>query len=133
MQHIKEIIERMRRMTVVRAPGTDETPMIKIANQLLKAAGFGIGTPVEVAYGPGIITVKIINHANHLQTPQRPVAHSAASVQADARKGVGYSRYGKSSPTDVTKAVPVPVLPLGYVFAGSGGNGNSQDPWPGRC
>ena len=47
-----------RRMTVVRAPGTYDKPMIRITNKLLVSAGFKMGTAVKVTYQRGIITIK---------------------------------------------------------------------------
>ena len=54
----------VRRMTVVRAPSTNGKPMIRIVNNLLAKAGFEIGTPVEVTYQRGIITIKKTHHEN---------------------------------------------------------------------
>ena len=50
-----------RQMTVVRAPSTNGKPMIRIVNNLLTKAGFEIGTPIEVTYGRGFITIKKLN------------------------------------------------------------------------
>lgn len=47
-----------RRMVVVRAPGTNDKPMIRISNNILASAGFAIGTSVEITYERGIITIK---------------------------------------------------------------------------
>jgi hypothetical protein len=47
-------------MVVVRAPGTNNKPMIRITNELLTNAGFSIGTKIEVTYEKGIITIKKI-------------------------------------------------------------------------
>lgn len=47
-----------RRMVVVRAPSTNNKPMIRISNNLLVHVGFTIGTPIEVIYERGIITIK---------------------------------------------------------------------------
>lgn len=127
MQSVKQIIEHMRRMTVVRAPGTDALPMIKIANRMLSAAGFGIGTAVGITYGRGIITIKTLDHEHQLQEPRSPVSLSAASREADAGESDGHARRGEPSPTDVTKAVPIPVQPLGYVFSGHYYHGKPQN------
>ena len=37
-------------MTVSRAPGTENTPMVKIANRTLDSMGFRIGSKVVVEY-----------------------------------------------------------------------------------
>ena len=47
----------LRRMVVTRAPGSDDKPMVKIANRLLETMGFEIGAPIEVAYREGVITI----------------------------------------------------------------------------
>ena len=39
-----------KNMTISRAPGTENTPMVKIANRTLDAMGFKIGSKVVVAY-----------------------------------------------------------------------------------
>jgi len=54
-----------RRMKVLRAPGTDNKPMIRISNNFLVNAGFSIGTKVEVSYCRGIIVITRINNKNH--------------------------------------------------------------------
>lgn len=47
-----------RKMTVVRSPGSYDCPMVRISNRLLTtAAGFHVGTPVEVSYQQGAITI----------------------------------------------------------------------------
>ncbi len=50
-----------RRMSVVRAPSTNDKAMIRIVNNLLPRAGFSIGTAIEVSYQSGIITIKKLN------------------------------------------------------------------------
>ncbi len=50
-----------RRMLVVRTPGTDNKPMIRIANRFLSDAGFTIGSTVEVLYRRGVIIIKKLN------------------------------------------------------------------------
>lgn len=47
-----------RRMVVVRAPGTDNKAMIRISNNMLASVGFTIGTPIEITYERGVITIK---------------------------------------------------------------------------
>lgn len=47
-----------RKMTVSRSPGSYDCPMVRISNRLLTtAAGFHVGTPVEVSYQQGAITI----------------------------------------------------------------------------
>ena len=46
-----------RKMTVVRAPGSHSLPMVRISNSLLTTSGFEVGTPIEVSYQPGAITI----------------------------------------------------------------------------
>ena len=53
-----------RKMSVVRAPGTYNTPMIRIINNILGTEGFIIGTPIEVSYLPERITIKKVNKSN---------------------------------------------------------------------
>ncbi|OGI15745.1 MAG: hypothetical protein A2878_02980 [Candidatus Moranbacteria bacterium RIFCSPHIGHO2_01_FULL_54_31] len=62
----------VRRMTVVRAPSTNGKPMIRLINNLLTKAGFEIGTPIEVTYQRGIITIKKLDehHEYNLQKPR---------------------------------------------------------------
>lgn len=53
-----------RKMTVVRTPGSYDCPMVRISNRLLTtAAGFHVGTPIEVSYQQGAITISKINKA----------------------------------------------------------------------
>lgn len=47
------------RITVVRCPGTDRTPMLKLANRQLLACGFSLGTRVSVEYERGRITISL--------------------------------------------------------------------------
>jgi len=60
-----------RRMTVVRAPCTNDKAMIRIVNNLLPRAGFSIGTAVEVNYQPGIITIKKVNKHHERNSIQK--------------------------------------------------------------
>jgi hypothetical protein len=50
----------IRHMVVVRTPGTNNKPMIRISNELLANAGFNIGTQIEITYERGNITIKKI-------------------------------------------------------------------------
>ena len=67
-------------MVISRAPGTDDTPMLKIANRLLESMGFKITSHVEVIYQEGKITInKIENqHDYQLQEPC-PIANSTVT------------------------------------------------------
>ena len=55
------MIPLIRRMSVVRTPGTEDKPMIRIANRFLSDAGFKIGSTVEVSYQSGVIIIKKLN------------------------------------------------------------------------
>src|SRR3989344_701055 len=109
----------VRRMTIVRSPGTDSTPMLKISNLLLPIMGFAIGAPVMVAYQPGIITVKILNHEHQLQKSSSPISLPSASCATNAGKIDGPTGRSESNSTDVTKAVPTSPQPLRYILTGS--------------
>jgi len=50
-----------RKMTVTRAPGSNDQPMLRISNRLLTSSGFNIGTPIEVSYQSGTITITKVN------------------------------------------------------------------------
>ena len=117
-----------RRMTVVRTPGTDRTPMVKIANQLLSAMGFAIGVPIEVVYSQNLITLRTLNYEHQLQKPSSPVALSAASGATDAREESKHAGREESNPTDTAKVVPKPVQPLRYVLSGQWYHVGPQDP-----
>ena len=53
------VIPLVRKMSVVRTPGTGDKPMIRIANRFLLDYGFKIGSTVEVSYQPGVIIIKL--------------------------------------------------------------------------
>lgn len=108
-----------KRITVTRAPGTDRTPMVKLANQLLATMGFAIGAPIEVVYQRGVITLRIVNHANNLQTSSGPLSLSAASDATDAGEGDGHPGRDASSPSDARQAVSGKIQPLRLVLSGS--------------
>ena len=60
-----------RQMTIVRAPSTNNTPMLRIVNKTLRAMGFDIGTAVAVSYRPGVIVIKKVtkvtkDHGNNI-------------------------------------------------------------------
>lgn len=46
-----------RAMVVVRAPSTNNKPMIRITNELVSTSGFDIGTAILVSYQRDIITI----------------------------------------------------------------------------
>ena len=108
-----------KHITVTRAPGTDRTPMVKLANQLLAAMGFAIGAPIEVVYQRGVITLRIVNYANSIQSPSGPFSLPAASDSADAGEVDGHPRRDASSPSDASKAVSGKIQPLRLVLSGS--------------
>ncbi len=60
-----------KRMTVVRAPSTNDKAMIRIVNNLLPRAGFSIGTAIEVSYQPGIIIIKKIKKHHERNSIQK--------------------------------------------------------------
>lgn len=61
------MISLTRTMSVVRTPGTDNKPMIRIANNFLADADFSIGSTVEVSYQHNIIIIKKIKHEYNIQ------------------------------------------------------------------
>lgn len=121
----------IRMMTVVRTPGTDNKPMVKIANQLLLTMGFAIGVPIEVTYEQGLISIRRLDNNyepnNNLQAPSGPVAISAASCTDDAGEGDGYAGRRKPGPTDVAEVVPSTVQPMRYVLSGHWYYGHRQN------
>lgn len=48
----------VRQMIVVRAPGTNSNPMIRVSNSYLVLAGFIVGTQFEITYQSGLITIR---------------------------------------------------------------------------
>ena len=121
----------VRNMTVVRTPGTDSKPMVKIANQLLLTMGFAIGVPIEVTYERGLISIRRSDNNyepnNNLQTPSSPIAVSATPCADDAGEGDGHARRKQSDPADVAKVVPISVQPLRYVLTGHWCHDNRQN------
>src|SRR3989344_8851229 len=81
----------VRRMSIVRCPGTMDRPMLKVTNSQLEAVGFTMGTPVEITYQEGLLIVKKMNHEpNNVQKPASPVTNPAASSgTASAEDGAG--------------------------------------------
>ena|SRR3989344_6675583 len=128
MQSVRDLIASMRRMTVVRAPGTYATPMIKISNRMLVTAGFGIGTPIEVRYDRNIITVKVIDHEYQLQSPPSPFSLPTASVTS-GKTGAGevaeHARRAEPCAIDTSQVVPSPICPLRWILSGHYYNGDS--------
>ena len=106
-----------KQQTVTRAPGTDRTPMVKLANQLLKTMGFSIGTPIEVAYRRGVITLTIIENANKLQSTTSPFPVPTASSEAGAGAEHEYAGRTQPDPSDVVKIVPSPVFAHSHIFS----------------
>jgi len=53
-----------RKMTIIRAPGTEATPCIRISNQHLHKAGFALGDQVSVTYKPEVIVIKKLRNEN---------------------------------------------------------------------
>lgn len=110
----------VRRMTVVRTPGTDDKAMIRLtSNTMLTSAGFTVGTEIEVTYERNIITIKTLNHEHHLQAPTSPLPLPVAFGASDAGEIYGHVGRSESNPTAVTKAVPTSPQPLRYILAGS--------------
>ena len=77
------MITSTRKMSVVRTPGTDNKPMIRIANNFLAGADFSIGSTVEVSYGHNIIIIKKITKHEHNNIQEI----CSVSVSNDAKEG----------------------------------------------
>lgn len=61
----------VRRMVIVRAPGTQKNPMVRISNSFLVLAGFKIGTPIEISYQQSVITIKKLDSSyEHCNLPE---------------------------------------------------------------
>ena len=92
----------VRRMVVVRTPGTTDTPCIRISNRMLEAVSkLAVGTPIEVIYRKDEITIRKVNdhyEPNNLQgKPVCPVSHPAPTFGAAcAEEGAGHPRGGTS-------------------------------------
>ena len=78
----------VRKMLIVRAPGTDRNPMLRISNSFLLLAGFKVGTAIEVSYQPGLITIKKISnhdyHSTKVSAPKPRTSPAAPGVPAAA-------------------------------------------------
>lgn len=76
-----------KHMTVTRAPGTERTPMVKIANSALDAMGFNIGSKVVVAYEQErnviSISLKTNYESNNVSAPGAGVALSAQTAASN--------------------------------------------------
>ena len=79
-----------KHMTISRAPGTENTPMVKIANRTLDAMGFGIGAAVVVAYEQerNVISISLrTKHESSNVLPKTSISSVAVSdyEEADVR------------------------------------------------
>lgn len=72
-----------KRMTVVRAPSTNDKAMIRIVNNLLPRAGFSIGAAIEVSYEPGIIIIKKLNKDHESTNIQKQSSVTIPSEQEE--------------------------------------------------
>ncbi len=76
----------VRRMKVVRSPGSETRPEIRISNSWLFPAGFGVGTPIEVTYQKDKIIIRKLedkHESNFLQgQPAGPIPIPTNSVCA---------------------------------------------------
>lgn len=84
------MIPTTRKMSVVRAPGTNDMPMIRLVNNFLYEAGFTKGTLIEVSYHHGEINIKKLENENSLQTNKVPVPSDEQKLVQ--RSGQGTSR-----------------------------------------
>lgn len=120
----------IRRQIVTRCPGSDDTPMVKVANRLLETMEFKIGVLIEVTYQRGKITIRRINeqHANNqLQKPSGPVSLSAATSSADVeREGDGYASSRASHSERGSEFVPN-VQSYRYILRGHWDTLHPQD------
>ena len=82
----------VRRMVVVRSPGTDRRPEIRISNTWLLLAGFVVGTPIEVFYNRGVITIRTIreHEQRNIQKVSVTVPDENAAGPRDAEKSIGH-------------------------------------------
>ena len=114
----------VRRMVVVRSPGTETRPEIRISNSWLLLAGFTVGASIEVAYQKNkIIITKIeTNHEHNLQKPKRPfsVPTAQASGATAPRESDGHAERGASDTASITQALYGPASPTCFVLGRSG-------------
>lgn len=88
-------------MTISRAPGTENTPMVKIANRTLDAMGFGIGASVVVAYEQerNVISISLgTKHESNNVLSKTSISGLAVSdyEEADVRRALPFaSCYGR--------------------------------------
>jgi antitoxin component of MazEF toxin-antitoxin module len=71
-------------MSVVRTPGTNDKPMIRIANKFLADANFSIGSTVEVSYERNIIIIKKLNKHEY-NNLQKADSVTNLSIASDAK------------------------------------------------
>jgi len=74
-----------RKMSVVRTPGTNDKPMIRIANKFLADANFSIGSTVEVSYERNIIIIKKLNKQYEFNNIQKADSVTNLSIASDAK------------------------------------------------
>ena len=60
------MIPATRKMVITLAPGSEDTPMLCLAEPILAFAGFELGTPVEVIYEQGLIRIKKLAQTTHV-------------------------------------------------------------------
>ena len=92
----------VKRMTVVRNPGTMDRPMIKLANATLEDMGFEMGTPIEVSYQRDLITIRNLNdnhESNNLQKPRCPKSDPVSGTAATSDAGQPRGCVALSCPT----------------------------------
>lgn len=107
----------VRRMTVVRCPGTMDRPMIKIANSTLETMGFTMGASIEITYQEGLLIVKKIDKTydanKSLQEPRCPVPNTVQATVSPDRED---SR-SESSARNVKEIVCDTIYPARFVLA----------------
>jgi len=96
------VIPSTRKMVVVRAPGSDDTPMIRITNKLLADVGFEIGTGIEVSYRKDKITIKKLDknyeRNSNIPIPPNQLIQGEAKVIQSGKAGAPSERgIGKMS------------------------------------
>lgn len=108
----------VRRMTVVRCPGTMDRPMIKIANSTLEDVGFEMGTAIEVLYQRDEIVIRKLkdyHEPNNVQKePAGPVPNTV-STGATAEAEAGRVSDQRASATALRD-----IQSLSYVLGGHG-------------
>ena len=74
----------IRKMSIVRKPGTSSVSMIRIANGFLSDAGFEIGGTVEVLYRNGVIIIKKLNEHESNIHKERSVSDLSVASDTEA-------------------------------------------------